>query len=118
MKRFQQLIVQARDGAPPWVAATPSDEKVAWIAGQLTAPDVADILEWFDGLAMAKDELPDWDGDSRDDISRAQEFGAQLIAALPGHLRPLAKEGLSSRHEQTRMWVKLALDNSGGDTQG
>jgi hypothetical protein len=115
MRRFQKWIVEARGDSLPWAATTRTS--IPAIATRCESSDVSDLLDALDDLAREKAKLPDWDGDSYDDIARAQELFASIIAALPALLRTLALQGLEARDEETRSWVRLALKEHEGSTR-
>lgn len=102
------LVKEARAGLSPWDALPP--QRRAELAGKLTSGDIPDIIAALDDLAIAKSELPQWDGDSADDISSAQHRHSAILQLLLEQNRSAVEAGLSSPHEQTRMWVRLALD--------
>jgi hypothetical protein len=112
MERFRRLVIEARQGVTPW-DALPRDRLDA-IAAQLQAEDVADIIAALDALAVEKDAVPDWDGDTWDDIGHVQSEYAVLLSRLADRFRAEVEHGLASPHEQTRMWVRLALDRQAG----
>jgi hypothetical protein len=113
MKRFQQLLVAERDGAPPWADVTLADDRVAALAARLGNDDVTDILDWMDHIAAEKAALPQWDGDTHSDIGMAQHQLARLLAALPASLASTLDNALASRPDETRQWVRIARDAAG-----
>ena len=112
MERFRRFAIEARQGLTTW-DALPRDRLDA-IAAQLQAEDVADMITALDALAVEKDAVPTWDGDTWDDIGRVQATYAALLSRLADTFRPEVEHGLTSPHEQTRMWVRLALDGDAG----
>jgi hypothetical protein len=56
MKRFQQLIVDAKAGLTPW-ESLPKD-RIPMVARELAASDITDIIGELDRLALEKDETP------------------------------------------------------------
>jgi hypothetical protein len=111
MKRFQQLLVQAKDGLAPWESFP--QERIPVVAGALAASDIIDIIAELDRLAREKDETPAWDGDAHDDIARAQQLFAWLLASVPAPLISNVTAGLQTATRQTRDWVALALRECG-----
>lgn len=108
MSRYKDLLRQARAGLSPWDRLTP--QGLAALAAKLTADEIPDIVAALDDLAIAKSELPQWDGDSADDISDAQATHAAILQLLLADHRNAVEAALASPYEQTRMWVRLALD--------
>ncbi len=108
MERFRQLVIEAKRGLSPWDTLTP--EGLDAIAARLHAEDAADLLAALDALAVEKQAVPDWDGDTWDDIGHAQSLYASLLSRIADRFRVDVENGLASPHEQTRMWVRLALD--------
>jgi len=112
LKRVPDWIREARGDLSAW-EATP-ESCVRLVAVRCAPPDITDLLDALDQLAEEKAALPAWDGDSQDDISKAQELFALILAALPGELQPLVLEGLEQRSPETRAWLGLALGRNGG----
>lgn len=67
--------------------------------------DVFDIIAELDAMSLEKAAVPDWDGDTQDDIARAKETLAALLAqmtpchrdvivARPHHVEPLTQHYL------------------------
>jgi hypothetical protein len=79
MRRFQQLLIAASPGRQPWQPIP--DAAIGVVATQCEPGDVDDVVAARDELAAEKSTLPEWDGDSRDDISRAQALFARLLLA-------------------------------------
>jgi hypothetical protein len=111
MKRFQTLIADAKAGSAPW--ETLPQDRIPAIARALTAADITDIVAELDALAQEKSATPDWDGDTRDDIARAQQLFAQLITAVPVSLRATVDKELEHASGETRDWVALARGGAG-----
>lgn len=106
MRRFQQLLIAASPGRQPWQPIP--DAAIGVVAAQCEPGDVDDIVAARDELAAEKSTLPEWDGDSRDDISRAQALFARLLLALPQGLAAARSRALAEVAEETRAWVQLA----------
>jgi len=107
MQRFRQLIAQSsRDGSP---GASPTEIELDAIAAALGATDLGEIIDALDELSREKDRLPDWDGDSQDDVARAQEvFTAILLRMAPNHGAAIAAR-LPGVEPLTRRYLDLAL---------
>lgn len=71
--------------------------------------EIREVIERLDTLAREKNALPEWDGDSQDDVSRAQFFFARVLAAVPDRYLEEVRRGLDSPDAQTRARVELAL---------
>lgn len=102
------LIEQAARDRVPGQAI--SFARAAEIAPRCGVAEIEKIVERLDKLAQEKDALPDWDGDSQDDVARAQSFFAHMLAAVPERYAEDVRCGLQSPELQTRIWVGLALD--------
>ena len=106
MKRFQQLIADAKAGLAPW-EPLPA-ERIPAIGGALTAADIADIVASLDDLAREKSQVPTWDGDTCDDIARTQQLFARLVVSVPPPLHSHLDAVLQGARAETREWVALA----------
>jgi len=84
------------------------------VARKLAASDITDIIGELDRLALEKDETPIADGDTHDDIAKAQHLFARLLACVPAPLMSQVTAGLTTATTQTRDWVALAFDEYGG----
>lgn len=109
--RIRRLVAEARAGLGPW-DATPT-ERLAAVAGQCGIDETTEIIDEIDALSREKQALPDWDGDTSDDISRAQETYAHILAMMPPDCRRNAARGLGSALADTRRWVVIALEMQG-----
>ncbi len=112
MKRFQQVIAAAKTGLAPWEPLP--EDRIPVVARELTASDIADVIGELDRLAVEKDETPAFDGDTLDDIARAQHLLARLLARVPAPLVSHVTAGLATATAQTRDWVALAFAERGG----
>ena len=108
MKRFQQWISDARLGPSPWDAFP--EAAIARIARQCEATDIADILVEMEHLSAEKNALPAWDGDAQDDVAKAQELLACILAAVAEPLRAQVAKGLESPDALTGAYVQEALN--------
>ena len=82
-KRFQSIIAEVL-GADAPLGGSPSVSQLALVAARLGDDDITDIRETLEALAAEKDSVPDWDGDTQDDIARAE---ATLFALLEMAIR-------------------------------
>lgn len=67
-------------------------------------------------LARERDALPEWDGDSQDDIARTQELFKSILAHVPARYIEDVATGLDSPQWGTRMYVAGALAEHDRDT--
>ncbi|MGD9476674.1 hypothetical protein [Shinella sp. G-2] len=77
-KRFQLIIAEVLGPDAP-LGGSPSASQLAVVAARLGDGDIADIRATLDDLAAEKDMVPDWDGDTQDDIARAEATLSQLL---------------------------------------
>lgn len=70
--------------------------------------DIADMLTWMERLAAEKADLPEWDGDSSDDISRAQMELARLLIVLVTRFDLDPHVTFASAGEETARWLDVA----------
>ncbi|KCZ90608.1 hypothetical protein HHI_13755 [Hyphomonas hirschiana VP5] len=90
--------------------ALPGEEALQRMANNCGVFEIRDVLFRLDELAAQRAAVPDWDGDTQDDIARVQEFYARALARVAGKYREDVAAGLASPEEETRRWVGLALD--------
>jgi len=60
-----------------------------------------------------KRELPEWDGDSSDDIWRAQVSFSKLLSGVSDEYLSLVGDGLKSDSESVRFYTAMALKDRG-----
>ena len=106
------LTGNAFDGVGPY--DIPAPDRVAAMAKGCGVIEIRDLLGRLDELAAARAETPDWDGDTQDDFARMQKFHAQVLARVATKYREDVEAGLASEQEETRQWVRLALDGQVG----
>lgn len=92
--------------------ATPPEDRMLTMAAGCGVYEIRDLLQRLDGLADDRTEAPGWDGDTQDDIARLQKFYGQVLARVDARYRPDVEAGLASSREETRNWVRLALDGA------
>jgi hypothetical protein len=107
MQRYRKLLSEAGVGATPY--SRPNDAALERAGRALAASDVVDVLDELDSLARERDAVPDWDGDTSDDIARRQEVLTRLLAATSGVARQMVLSGAAGREPQTRQYVEIAL---------
>lgn len=76
--------------------------------------EIRDILSTLESLGAQRAAMPEWDGDTADDISRVQQAYARLLQHADPKYRADIQRGLQSPEETTRAWVRLALDGQAG----
>lgn len=82
-KRFQIIIAEVL-GSDAGFGATPSFAQLERVAKQLGDSDVSDIRATLDELALELESVPDWDGDTQDDIFRAKTTLEKLLRLTRG----------------------------------
>ncbi len=103
-KRFQQILAQELDG--PF--AVPTDADVARIVRRFEAADVEDMLDELAAMSAERDEVEEWDGDTLDDIARAQAFVSRLLTAMPDHRAAVAAR-VEAADAVTSAYLRLIL---------
>ncbi|WP_127144995.1 hypothetical protein [Pelagibacterium montanilacus] len=86
-------------------------ERAPDIARSCGLLEIEEVFVRLDRLAREKLALPQWDGDSSDDISEGQHFFAQVLAHVPDRYRDRVSELCRSADPETRRWVDVALEN-------
>jgi hypothetical protein len=111
MKSVQKLMKEARGDREPWIEL-PLEciHAAAKRCGPTEIDEVFSLLLQFD---RERRELPEWDGDSVDDIRRAQRNFSRLLSGVPDAHLPLVAEGLKSENESVRFYTALALRDRG-----
>lgn len=111
MRRIQTLIAKALAGQGPY--ARLSGSALTDVAGQCGPAEVADILAFLGELSAERDALPDWDGDSADDIARAAETLRAVLAHAAPALIPEIARGLDDADARVRAHTAMALAGHG-----
>uniref|UniRef100_UPI0025E4D29A hypothetical protein n=1 Tax=Sulfurovum sp. TaxID=1969726 RepID=UPI0025E4D29A len=110
MSRLQQLIDNASKEKSLMEKAY-GDFPVE-IASECGKSEVKEIIERLDALSSEKTEVEEWDGDTQDDIWRAQSGFSELLEnILPNYASDICK-GLESKYTDTRFYICYALSNS------
>jgi hypothetical protein len=106
------LVDAAREGLSPY--EFPDEARLQKMAENCRLLEVRDMLARLDTLAAQREATEAWDGDTQDDIARAQTFFARVLARVAPQYRADVARGLESAEEETRRWVQLALDGQAG----
>ena len=104
---IKSLVRDARRDLGPW-DELPADRR-AQIAGKCGVAEIEAAIAWLDDLSLERDALPGWDGDSNDDIAKAQEMLHGILARVPDRYVEIVARGLSSAQWWTRVHVAAAL---------
>ncbi|MGV3652407.1 MAG: hypothetical protein ACO1OK_13365 [Devosia sp.] len=104
---IKSLVRDARRDLGPW-DALPADRR-AQIAQTCGVVEIEAAIVWLDELSLARDALPEWDGDSNDDIAQAQEMLHSILARVADCYVETVAKGLSSPQWWTRVHVAAAL---------
>lgn len=83
--------------------------RLAGIGDQCGIAEIEAAIIWLDDLSRERDALPDWDGDSHDDIARAQESLHAILASVPARYTGIVACGLQSSEWGTRVHIAMAL---------
>lgn len=108
---LDMLVRDARHDLSPWTP-TPEDRAV-WIGERCGIAEIEAAIARLDALSRERDGLPDWDGDSQDDIARVQEQFKRILAHVPARYIEDVAAGLHSPEWGTRMYVAGALAEHG-----
>lgn len=106
-RRFQRVLLDTLPQRQPW--EKPTAEQLTIVAAMLGESDVFDIIAELDAMSLEKAEVPDWDGDTQDDIARAQETLAALLAQMAPRYREMIVARLHQAEPLTRQYLELAL---------
>ncbi|MDQ8183848.1 hypothetical protein [Pelagicoccus sp. SDUM812005] len=75
------------------------------IADQCKEEEISEILQRLDELGIEKENLPNWDGDSQDDIWRVQKGFSETLERLTDKYTSLIVRGLRSGVPDTTFWI-------------
>ena len=101
------LLRDARHDLSPW---TPMPEdRGQWIGELCGVAEIEAAIAKLDELSRERDGLPDWDGDSCDDIARTQELFKRILAHVPARYIEDVAAGLESPQWGTRVYAAGAL---------
>lgn len=106
-KRFQHVLMDVLPERRPWERLT--NEHLARAARLLDERDISDIIGELDALSTEKGEVPDWDGDTQDDIARTQEVLTALLGQLSASHRSVIESQLDAVQPLTRQYLELVL---------
>lgn len=82
------------------------------IAQNCGPDEVRDVIAKLDELALQKERTEEWDGDSLDDVWRAQKDFSGLLERLTSQYPKEIAVGLKSDYPETRYWVAGAFSNA------
>lgn len=82
------------------------------ISSECGAEEVLEIILSLDSFQSKKEEVKDWDGDSKDDYWRLQKNYSKLLASLTSKFPQEVVSGLNSYCIETRFWVAYALSEA------
>ena len=109
--RIRAQLREAKADLSPWDAIP--EDRLAAIGRRCGEAEVAEILAILDGLSAERAALPAWDGDTSDDIARAQSAYATILGHVPPACLPAVAAGLASPSADSRRWLALALEAIG-----
>ncbi|MCB1488175.1 MAG: hypothetical protein KDJ88_12050 [Bauldia sp.] len=109
--RIRQLIVEAAEGLDPWEAIP--EARLTGVAVRCGPAEVAEIVAELEKLAEERRALPEWDGDSSDDIWRVQKMYGDILGQLDPALLGEVAKGFASPDADARMWVVIGLESHG-----
>lgn len=104
---LDMLVRDARHDLSP-LTPMPED-RGKWIGELCGNAEIEAVIARLDELSRERDGLPDWDGDSRDDIARTQELFKRILAHVPARYIEDVAAGLESPQWGTRVYVAVAL---------
>jgi len=108
----RRLLIAARAGLEPWESTPP--DRLAVVARQCGAAEVAEAVAEMDILSRARAEVPDWDGDAHEGIGSAQEVWTRILGQVDGALLDDVAAGLKiAEATETRRWLVLAIELHG-----
>jgi hypothetical protein len=82
------------------------------ISEQCGLEEVKDILQKLQELAEERKNIEEWDGDSQDDIGRAQMNFSELLQLLITRYPKEIALGLKIQNQEARYWVAAAFEKS------
>lgn len=107
MPSFHELLLAAHAGLSPGAELPP--ERIQELALRCEAAHVPEMLTRLTQLADERDRLPAWDGDSADDIWRAEILFIRILNLLAERYLPMVLSGLDSPSSRVRCYVVQAL---------
>jgi hypothetical protein len=105
------MVREAAAGLGP--GETIPDDRLAAIGHRCGPEDVAAIVAILDDLSRSRAALPAWDGDSYDDVGKAQAMYAHILGNVDAERLAAVADGFRSGSWDTRSWVALALERHG-----
>lgn len=111
MNSVQKLLKEARGDLEPWIEIP--EESILSAAKKCGPTEIAEALSMLLQFERERRELPEWDGDSSDDIWRAQGMVSKLLSGVPDEHLSLVAEGLRSNSQSVRFYTAQALKDRG-----
>lgn len=111
LSNLETLIKRAMGTQSPW--EWKPEDHVARIGQQCGVPEIGRVIERLNELSIARAETPDWDGDTNDDIAKAQLMFGQILGAVPSHYLDDIAKGFSSDQSDTRFYVGYGMAKHG-----
>lgn len=111
MNSVQKLMKEARGDLEPWIEIP--EDRILSVAKKCGPTEIAEALSMLQRFEQERRELPEWDGDSSDDIWRAQVTFSKLLSGVPDEYLSLVADGLKSNSESVRFYAALALKDRG-----
>ncbi|GEM_PF-2399540 len=103
--RFQEALRLVKTTGAPL-----TERQLKAFAASRPVSDITDVLAWMERLSAEKVDLPDWDGDTSDDISKAQLELARLLVLLVRKFELDPESAFLGAGEETRRWLHIACE--------
>lgn len=104
---LKMLVRDARHDLGPWDELP--EDRLAAIGEKCGVAEIEAAIDWLDELSREGDALPEWDGDSQDDIARAREMLHGILARVARRYVEIVASGLRSPEWRTRVHIAMAL---------
>ena len=104
---LKMLVRDTRRDLGPWDDLP--EDRLAAIGEKCGVAEIDAAIDWLDELSREGDALPEWDGDSQDDIARAREMLHGILARVARRYVEIVASGLRSPEWRTRVHIAMAL---------
>lgn len=104
---LDMMVRDARHDLSPWTAMP--EEQIAWIGEHCGIAEIRATIARLDALSRERDDLPDWDGDSQDDVASTQDQYKRILAHVPARYIEDVAAGFESPQWGTRIYIAGAL---------